>query len=163
MMKNLRVLGIYQCPLIHVGDTMKLLDIIQTDKPKGKENQILLDFWPNYHVGPVHEPGNPRTVGSYGVTWDNWNADTRLALWCLISRIIPQARKQDVDFESPQSMFRQWLEKSPCMMVDETLAAMMSNTTPPERIAAMCDYANYSGSVTKLKSVIPNRPEGWEW
>lgn len=142
---------------------MKILEIIKTDKPKEKENQISLDFYPNYHVGPVFEPGNPYTVGSYGVTWDNWNADTRLALWSLILRILPQARNQGIDFENPHTMFRQWLEKSPCMMVSETLEAIMSISTTPEELAAMCDYAHYSGDVRKLMSKVPNRSEGWEW
>ena len=77
--------------------------------------------------------------------------------------MIPQARVQEVDFESPQSMFRQWLEKSPCAKIDETLEAIMSIKTTSGELAAMCDYANYKGSVTKLMSKVPNRAEGWEW
>jgi hypothetical protein len=170
MMRNLKVLGVYKCQLIHVGDTMKLLEIIQTDKPKGKDTQISLDFYPNYHQGPVPFPGYKYYVGSYGVTWDNWNGDTRLGVWQLISVIIPQALKQKQDFWSKHTMFRQWLDKSPCWRVSETLATLVRDTGDTrtdeeidENFAGMCDYPNTGGSKKKFKSNIPNRTEGYEW
>ena len=69
-MPNLKVLGIYKCPLIHIGHGMELLHIIRTDRPKGKECQVSLDWFPNYHVGPdLHPSLNIYQTGSYGVSF----------------------------------------------------------------------------------------------
>ena len=67
-MTNLEVLGIYKCPLIHIGHGLELLNIIKSDRPKGKEHQVKLDWYPNYHVGPDPDvtPAQYYT-GSYGV------------------------------------------------------------------------------------------------
>jgi hypothetical protein len=169
-MRNLKVLGIYKCPLIHVGDTMKLLEIIQVDKTLDKKNQISLDFFPNYHQGPIAFPGSKYHQGTYGVTWDNWNGDTRLAVWQLVATILPQAEKQKQDFLSKHTMFRQWLDLTPCWRVAETLKTMLfrqGDTRTQQEIeedfVVMCDYANSGGDKTKLKSKMPNCPEGWEW
>lgn len=169
-MRNLKVLGIYKCPLIHVGDTLKLLEIIQVDKPLEKKNQISLDFYPNYHQGPIPFPGNKYHQGTYGVTWDNWNGDTRLAVWQLASIIIPQAIEQKQDFLSKHTMFRQWLDTSPCWRVAETLATLQvhpgdtrSQYEIDEDFVVMVDFPNTGGSKTKFKSDRPNCPEGWEW
>ncbi len=151
--------------MIHFGETMKLLEIIKTDRPLERENQIYLDFYPLYHQGPIEIPGANSFVGNFGVTWDNWNGNTIIAVWALISRIIPQARKQGVDFESKHTMFRQWLEKSPCWKVEDTLNAIMDPKYDPATLAALVDCSNpdHRGSVGKFKGPIGNRPHGWEW
>jgi len=133
-----------------------VFNLIKTDKLLDKENQISLDFSPNYHLGPLEEPGNPYSVGSYGVTWDNWNYDTTLSVWALVARIVPQARNQGVDFESKHTAFRQWLEKSPCHEVGETLATMMDLTKFQAEIAAMVNYWCTQGNPERLEQC--NRP-----
>jgi hypothetical protein len=169
-MRNLKVLGIYQCPLIHVGDTMELLHIIQVDKFEEKKNQISLDFYPRFHVGPISIPGDDTCVASYGVTWDNWNGDSRFAVWQLVSCIIYQAQKQNQDFVSKHTMFRQWLDKGPCWRIEETLATLqdLPGDTRTEfqkdtEFAVMVDYPNTRGSKNKFMSKQPNHPEGWQW
>ena len=168
-MRNLQVLGVYKCPLIHIGNTMELLKIIQIDKVRGKENQISLDFYPNYHA-PASIPGKEHIVGSYGVTWDNWNGDSRIAVWQMVAEIMPQAHAQKQDFWSPHTMFRQWLNKTPCWRVAETLAKLIrepedtrTNAEIYEDFAVMVDFPETSGSKTKFKAKRPNRPEGWKW
>ncbi|PMD20946.1 hypothetical protein NA56DRAFT_540642, partial [Hyaloscypha hepaticicola] len=160
-MRNLQVLGIYNCQLIHVGEAMKLLDIIKIDKPLERENQVALDFFPNFHVGPVEEPGNPYSVGSYGVTWDNWNYDTTIAVWCLVIQIITKARSQGIDFESKHTMFRQWLEKGPCHKIKETIRTFMSPESSLELIAAMVSYRRTQGKINRL--IQCNRLDGINW
>lgn len=165
-MRNLQVLGIYQCQLIHVGNTMKLLEIIKTDRPLERENQVSLDFFPRYHQGPPHSFAEKFT-GEYGVTWDNWNGDTILAVWALMSRILKQARKQGIDFVSKHTMFRQWLDRGPCWKVEETLQALMAPKYDPVNLAALvnCHNPDHRGDVKRFtggKDVIGNRPEGWE-
>jgi hypothetical protein len=170
MMRNLKVLGIYQCPLIHIGETLRLLEIIQVDKIQEKKHQISLDFYPMYHVGPIPFPGNTGHTGSFGVTWDNWNGDTRLAIWQLVSIIIPQAIEARQDFLSKHTMFRQWLDKTPCWRVAETLGVLelrpgdtRSQLEIDEDFAVMVDYPNTGGSKTKFKRMQPKHPEGWQW
>lgn len=68
-MRKLEVLGVYQCPLIHVGHGMKLLKILLVDRGKDHENRLSLDFYPRLHVGPAIQIGNPYTVCGFGATW----------------------------------------------------------------------------------------------
>jgi len=163
-MRKLENLGIYKCQLIHVGDTMRLLEIIRTDRMLGKEDQVNLDFFPNYHVGPPEELGK-YSVGTYGACWDNWGGDTILAIWAMVCRIIPQARKQGIDFESPHTAFRQWLEKSPCWRVEEVLKTFSDPTCDVAKFAALVDCRNpdHYGDVHKFTSKIKHRPQGWKW
>jgi hypothetical protein len=144
---------------------MRLLEIIKTDRPLEREYQVYLDFYPNFHKGPPSQPGNKYAVGSYGVTWDNWNGNSTLAIWQLVSRIIPQARSQGLDFESPYTAFRKWLNDGPCWRVATTLPALLSPLTPPAELCAMVDCANptHNGSKRKFTHAIGNRHGGWEW
>jgi hypothetical protein len=164
-MRKLEAVGIYQCQLINVGDTLRLLEIVKTDRIRERENSIRLDFRPNYHAGPVFSPGNIHSTGEYGVTWDNWNGNTILAVWCLVRRIIARARKQNIDFESKYTAFRQWLDKGPCWKVEETLKAVTDPGYDPIALAALVDCSNpdHVGKVRKFTSQIGNRPEGWKW
>lgn len=147
---------------------MWLLEIIRTDRMLGKEDQVSLDFFPNYHVGPKESLGE-YCVGTYGASWDNWNGDSDIAIWAMVTRIIPQARKQGIDFESPHTAFRQWLDKSPCWRVDEMLEAISLFTTDPEydpaKFAALVDCRNpdHYGNVTQYTGKIAHRPQGWKW
>jgi hypothetical protein len=151
--------------LIHFGNTMRLLEILKTDRPLEKENQVYLDFYPNFHNGPPEEAGNKYVTGRYGVTWDNWNGNSTLAIWSLVQCIIPQARSQNIDFEYPHTAFRKWLEDGPCWRVATTLPALLDPTTPLATLCAMVDAANptHHGSVRKFKGYIGNRHGGWEW
>lgn len=164
-MRNLKHLGIFACPLINVGHTIKLLDIIKTDKTKEREQQVALDFFPAHHVGPIPIPGTDNYSGNYGATWDNWRGDTRLAIWSLVAMILPRARAQNVDFTSEASMFRRWLELSPCLEVGAVLKALEDETTQPETLVSMVNYWTYKGDVGRLIDDIsnPNRPEGYLW
>jgi hypothetical protein len=162
-MRNLKVLGIYKCQLIHIGHTIRLLDVIKVDKLLEKEDQVYLDFFPNYHVGPKDFSGCTYYTGSYGVMWDNWNADTRLAIWALVARILPRALAQGIDLTRPGTAFRRWLEKSPCWRVKETLKDIMDPVIDPAKFVVSVDFPHYFGNEKLFLSRVPNRPEGWEW
>jgi hypothetical protein len=159
-MRNLTVLGIYKCQLIHLGHTLKLLDIIKLDKLLDYENQISLDFYPNFHTGPID---GIHATGAYAVSWDTWDASSNLGIWQLVSRIIPRARAQGIDFVSSHTMFRKWLDKSPCWRVDDCLKALTSPKCDPVVLCAFLDFKNYKGSVERFTRYYNNRPEGWEW
>ncbi|KAK0118180.1 hypothetical protein ONS95_012485 [Cadophora gregata] len=168
-MTQLRVLGIYQCQLMHVAEIIRLLEIIKTDRPLGRENQISLDFYPMWHQGP--EPyingkeWNPAFTGTYGATWDNTDMNTPLAVWSIVLRALPMARTQNVDIVSKESAFRQWLDKGLLWKVEETLQALQNPNTDPRVICALVDSRNpdHHGNVRRWASDnIGCRPEGWK-
>ena len=156
LMTKLKVLGVYRCELIHIGDTMKLLEIIRKGRGycNGKTHKVLLDFYPRFHIGPVDNPV-PYGKGSYGVTWDNFGLDSRLAIWQLLTRILPQAKKQGVDLISKDSAFRFWLEQSPCWRVADTIMAI-ERGDDGVKLAIQVDYPNTRGKAGKL-----NRDNHW--
>lgn len=162
---KLKVLGVYQCPMLSIAEALRLLEIIQVDRPRGHENQVSLDFYPMYHQGPVSAPGDWTSVGEYGVTWDNWDRDTIKAVWALCTRILPQARKQGSDFESAHTGFRQFMERGPCRKVAEINRAIFDTSLSKAEFAALVDCHNmdHLGNVRRFtnNAAIGNRPEGY--
>lgn len=147
-MRKLKMLGVYRCELIHVGDTMRLLEIIRSDRGAGMTKTIALDFYPRYHFGPAD--GTPDTFsGSYGVTWDNEKLDTRLAIWQILYLALPQAKRQGVDLTSKDAAFRLWLERVPLWRLDDTIHAIL-HERDPFILAAQIDFPHTRGSIRKL-------------
>ncbi|KAH9220604.1 hypothetical protein DL95DRAFT_442666 [Leptodontidium sp. 2 PMI_412] len=169
-MTNLKVLGIYQCQLMHVAEIFRLLDIIKTDRPLGRENQISLDFFPMWHQGPVPvDDKGDRSIffaGTYGVTWDNSDMDHCLAIWAIVMRALPLARAQNIDLVSKGTAFRQWLDKGLLWKVEKTLQAMLDPKPDVRVIAALADARNsdHGGNWRTFtsNSRIGCRPEGYE-
>lgn len=145
-MTNLRTLGIYNCQLVHLANGQQLIDILTIDRLKGKEYSIALDWYPCFHLGP-----NVNRVGTYGVIWDNVDRDLRVPIWSLARRIVIKARKHGIDFESPHTMFRQWLEKSGCWAVGKTLNSFFHPDASGLEIAAMVVFCWTLGSVQAFK------------
>ena len=67
---NVRMVGIYSCPLLHFGDVLCLLDLIHevnhTRRQEGHPEITALDFFPRYNQGMPYETTNSAT---YGLTW----------------------------------------------------------------------------------------------
>ncbi len=143
-MTKLKVLGVYRCELIHIGDILKLLQIIQ----KKRSYRAQLDFYPRFHVGPVENPVHGGKA-SYGVTWDNFILDSRLGIWQLLTRILPQAKKQGVDLVSKDCAFRFWLEQSPCWRVEDTIKAI-ERGDDGVKLAVQVNYPNTRGKAGRL-------------
>ncbi|KAM3069344.1 hypothetical protein ACMFMG_010847 [Clarireedia jacksonii] len=167
-MRKLEVLGIYQCELIHLGEGLALLDIIKTDRLRGCETQIALDWFPKYHQGPTEEDMKVGTPYSYGVSWDDAGfvvSDTRIAIWQLVTGIILQARMQEVDFESTHTAFRKWLEKSPCWEVEQTLKVILNPQSTLADVVAWVAYPEFRGHPERIKGLkkLGNKPEGSLW
>lgn len=178
-MRKLQVLGVYNCELIHLCDGIELLHIIQRDRGRGCERQVSLDFYPAYHVGPqrtyqVGPKKGERKVGeqhAYGVSWDDTgmyvDSDTRIAIWQEVCTIIQLAREQGIDFESKHTMFRKWLDKSPCLAVEATLKVIMSPLSDVENVIAHVAYGEFGGRIDKFQKSkpgkVPNKPEGSQW
>lgn len=150
---NLRSLGVYRCPLIHVGHTLQLLDMvgrcgeIQAAAQRKPVTPVRLDFWPRFHVGPS-EQNTPTSHGSYGVTWDNSELDTRLAIWCIVQKAIEQAKAQGIAqcLTDEASAFRIWVEKI-CWNVGPTMKAIFEEThsNDPIQLAAIYDFPRTHG------------------
>ncbi|KAG6152804.1 hypothetical protein E4U11_007256 [Claviceps purpurea] len=67
---NVRMLGIYECPLIHFGDVLCLIDLIYEvnydRRKRGLPEVTSLDFYPNYNKGT---PFASDTTATYGLSW----------------------------------------------------------------------------------------------
>lgn len=167
-MRSLKALGIYQCPMLHVGETMKLLEIIKTDRPLERENQVYLDFYPMYHQGPGDLPSgvrNPFFRGEFGVTWDNFGEDSCRAIWAIVYRAYYQAMKQGFDITTLGTAFRQWLDRGPCWNVAITLKAIKNTSIDLAELAALVDSHNteHKGNVGSFTDKNYGcRPEGHE-
>ncbi|KAF4472300.1 hypothetical protein FALBO_791 [Fusarium albosuccineum] len=75
---NVKMLGIYECPLIHVGDVLCLLDLINEvnkNRPKGEVRLGSFDFYPRYHSGMPYKKGPSNTSSTYGLTWSHEKPD----------------------------------------------------------------------------------------
>ena len=150
LMTKLRVLGVYRCELIHVGDTLKLLEIVRKDRndDSGKTRKVHLDFYPRFHVGPMENAGKSGK-GSYGVTWDDFGLDSRLGIWQLLTRILPRAKEHGIDLITKDSALRFWLEQSPCWRIDDTIKAI-ERGDDGAKLAVQVNYPNTRGKVGRL-------------
>jgi len=168
-MRGLKHLGVFRCPLIHIGNTLELFEIIKTDRPIEKERQVNLEFFPNFHIGPVRSPGNIYFTGGYGATWDNFNGRTDLAIWGLVLKIMRKARKYSIDVFSKGTAFRCWLEMSPCWRVGETLEIMeeyLDKRCNAMKMIAWLDYRLYRGDAFKITGEyrqFETNAEGTKW
>lgn len=152
------MLGVYRCPSISFVYTDKLLlAVAKAHRIESHKPPCKLDFFPRLHVGPVVQ-GIKESHGSYGVTWDNSEMDTRLAIWCSVQRCIRQAKKQGIaeSLISKDSAFRQWVEKL-CWHVGPTMEAMYNETyaDDPRQLAALVDFPNTGGDKDLLQFKAP--------
>ncbi|KAF4344646.1 hypothetical protein FBEOM_1387 [Fusarium beomiforme] len=110
-------LGIYQCPLFHLGDVICLLDLIhEVNLDRGKRNLPLveaLDFYPVYHAGVPYyvvpdevlpeaymkmgmEPKGREYLG-YGITWAPVpNEILQRGIFALLLKAVLKARKMGI-------------------------------------------------------------------
>lgn len=75
---HVKMLGIYECPLLHLGDVVYLLDLIREVNME-RDRQSLprvesLDFYPRYHAGMPYETRNE--FETYGFSWLPKDNDT---------------------------------------------------------------------------------------
>lgn len=158
-MYKLEYLGVFNCPLIHVGHTLFLLSIIDKQanaRPKINSGEpkkwAKVDFYPRFHVGPVDEYHDAeKYAGSYGVTWDNWNLDSRQAIWTIVYRALIKAKEMGVEFAGKSSAFRRWLYAGPCLFVDEVLGRMLNpNKHGLEDLTSWIRYDKFRGRTSRL-------------
>ncbi|KAM0344362.1 hypothetical protein ACHAPU_007546 [Fusarium lateritium] len=96
---HVTVVGIYECPLVHFGDIMCLLDIIHEvnlERDKLKIPRVeTFDFYPRYHAGmPYYTESGVYDFLTYGITWraHNNNYVQRGVLAILLQAVLKSRR-----------------------------------------------------------------------
>ncbi|KAF4958609.1 hypothetical protein FGADI_2306 [Fusarium gaditjirri] len=114
---HITTLGVYQCPLIHFGDVICLLDLIhEVNLDRSSQSLPLveaLDFYPLYHAGmpfkvPINdelskaekdrgmEPAARETHG-YGITWTYMpNEVLQRGVFAILLKTVLKARKMGI-------------------------------------------------------------------
>lgn len=74
---HVKMLGIYECPMLHLGDVIFLLDLIhEVNLERDKQNLPhveTLDFYPRYHAGMPYK--SDWEFETYGFSWKCQNND----------------------------------------------------------------------------------------
>jgi len=111
-MPKLRYLAIMHCELLHFGNTVELLEIMEK-RNAGEHPVESFDFFPRLHQGP----NDTFRMGSFGVTWQDAGVSTAQGvLSTCLWQIFPKAEDLGFDFVSPTSSFRLWLEQTPAKL-----------------------------------------------
>lgn len=112
-LRNLKLIGIYQCQLLHLGNMDELLNAVKTGrqhKGSGDCSFVDLDFFPMYHEGP----NSIFRHGSFGAVWNQPDCDMATGIWQLVLyELYPEARKLGIDILKWGCAFRLFLEKLP--------------------------------------------------
>ncbi|KAG6001852.1 hypothetical protein E4U54_000975 [Claviceps lovelessii] len=92
---NVRMVGIYECPLIHFGDVICLIDLIyEVNHHRRKEGlpEITgLDFYPHYNKGT---PFASDATATYGLTWGPLKLDVaQRGFFNIIMKAFMKARR----------------------------------------------------------------------
>ncbi|OAA61553.1 hypothetical protein ISF_05632 [Cordyceps fumosorosea ARSEF 2679] len=109
-------LGVYNCPLIHLGDVIPLLDLIyEINSERRRKNTPLItsfDFYPSFHQGLA---GSGRNESVYGLTADCLDRDiVQRGVYAILLKSFLKARQMKLRllFEPRQSL-RKFLSRLP--------------------------------------------------
>jgi len=111
-LQNLKLIGIYQCQLLHLGNMEQLLRTIKVSaQHKGHHYSFVdLDFSPMYHEGP----NSILRHGSYGAVWNHPDCDMATGIWQIVlCKLYPMARNLNIDILKWGCAFRSFLERLP--------------------------------------------------
>ncbi|KHN96747.1 uncharacterized protein MAM_05303 [Metarhizium album ARSEF 1941] len=96
---NVRMIGIYDCPLIHFGDVLCLLDLIHEVNCKRREAGLPeikgFDFYPRYNHGTPFQSASSAT---YGLTWGPHKLDVvQRGFFDVILKAFMKTKKMNLD------------------------------------------------------------------
>ncbi|CEI64567.1 unnamed protein product [Fusarium venenatum] len=96
---NVTMVGIYECPLLHLGDVTFLLDLIHEVNLERDEKNLphidSLDFYPRYHSGMPYK--NEGEYETYGYTWKGGNNDVfQRGVLAIIMLAVLKSRKMNI-------------------------------------------------------------------
>ncbi|ODA76080.1 hypothetical protein RJ55_08363 [Drechmeria coniospora] len=96
---NVQMLAVYNCPLIHFGDVICLLDLIAevnaSRRAAGFPTITAFDFFPRYHGGmPFHD----ERAQTYGLTWGPQCLETvQRGFFCIVFKAFMKAKAMNLD------------------------------------------------------------------
>ncbi|RSL88800.1 hypothetical protein CEP51_001542 [Fusarium floridanum] len=95
---NLQMLGIYDCPNLHIGDTICLLDLIHeinSTRAPGQPRIEAFDFYPRYNAGPILDGTKPEEDAStYGVSWKSVRIDAQQrGVFAILLQVVLKAKR----------------------------------------------------------------------
>ncbi|KAI1759556.1 hypothetical protein GGR53DRAFT_527149 [Hypoxylon sp. FL1150] len=109
---NLEVLGIHNCELLHFGTTIDVLKQVITHNNEPGVKHLRSDFSPYYYTGPDRR--SKWYTGEYGVIpSDQGTVETPRAMAAILSTAIPLALDNGIDWFTPGTGMRQFLERIP--------------------------------------------------
>ncbi|KAJ4311359.1 hypothetical protein N0V84_010487 [Fusarium piperis] len=98
---NLKMLGIYDCPGLHFGDTICLLDLIHeinSSRPRGQARIEALDYYPRYNTGSPLEKAEPgEDANAYGLSWRKLRSDAhQRGLFGILLQVVLKAKRMNI-------------------------------------------------------------------
>ncbi|KAI2641151.1 hypothetical protein GGS21DRAFT_487489 [Xylaria nigripes] len=116
-MRELETLGVHQCFLMTLGETLPLLraiNNINSTRPQFGDPFIRADFTPFYYRGPHYEKDGTGHVGEYGVVANGTiDLDTARGITALLMPVWALCKEGDQDFFTPGTGFRSFLDRLP--------------------------------------------------
>ncbi|TWU75298.1 hypothetical protein ED733_006514 [Metarhizium rileyi] len=114
---NVCMVGIYDCPLIHFGDVLCLIDLIYEvnhgRREAGFPEITAFDFYPRYNHGT---PFQSATSATYGLTWGPHKLDVvQRGFFNIILKGFMKAKKMNLGllFDKDKA-FCEYLDRVPC-------------------------------------------------
>lgn len=109
---NLEVLGVHSCELLHFGTTIDVMKQVIAHNSEPGFQRVRSDFSPYYYKGPQRQ--GKYYKGEFGVIpSDQGTIETRRAIAAVLSTAIPLALDNGIDWFTPGTGMRQFLERIP--------------------------------------------------
>ncbi|KAF4963944.1 hypothetical protein FSARC_8079 [Fusarium sarcochroum] len=114
-----KMVGIYECPQLHFGDIICLLDLIHEVNLNRNEQQRpkveALDFYPRYHAGMPYQGNGTQISEAYGLTWKTHNNDVvQRGVLAIVMQAVLKSRRMNIDvLMSKNAAFMTYLSNLP--------------------------------------------------
>ncbi|KAJ4271598.1 hypothetical protein NW762_000302 [Fusarium torreyae] len=97
-----KMIGIYECPQLHFGDIIPLLDLIHEvnmNRSEQKRPKVeALDFYPRYHAGMPYRGTGTQVSEAYGLTWKAMNNDVvQRGVLAIVMQAVLKSRRMKLD------------------------------------------------------------------
>ncbi|KAF7562991.1 hypothetical protein G7046_g1130 [Stylonectria norvegica] len=113
---NVTMLGIYDCPLLHFGDVVAILDLIheinEDRRAMGLAEIRAFDFYPKFHFGTPFKHDRSST---YGLSWAGFNRETvQRGFYRIILEAYLKCAQMGLGLLfNKENAFRKFLERQP--------------------------------------------------
>ncbi|RSL64050.1 hypothetical protein CEP54_004906 [Fusarium duplospermum] len=116
---NLKMLGIYDCPDLHFGDSICLLDLIHeinSSRAPGQTRIEAFDFYPRYNTGSLLNKTKPENDASaYGLCWKQVRIDAQQrGVFAILLQVVLKAKRMNLKLLlDKKSAFMRYLSRLP--------------------------------------------------